>query len=487
MKVKTLRQRHPDHDAERLARHRALYEGGRSWRALLETWLPQHDTETDARWKARKAHATYTNHVGAIVDFFASHLFSEALALGDLEDAWLQAWTADVDQAGTSLTDWWADLFLDAMVGRRAYAWVNLPAAGAQAFDNLGDQLKSGALDAYLVPLEEERVIWAERKGGQLQWLLIEDLVEERAGVEADAAKVWRWTYVDAVVIRRWEWAPQPGKDSPSDEDDVAELDPISHNVGRLPVIELDLTAGLWALSKLAEPALAHLRARNDLSWALHMGANPLLVIKSKGGTDSPVLGSGYFLQVGENDDAKYVEPSGSNYQILAEDVVRLREELYRTVQQLAQAADSDATRTRMSGESKQADWQAEEIILAAYAARVKAAVKEAVELVAQIRQLDIDVQVNGLEGWHTEDLAGELEAMAMAVDAMALSPRFRKEAAKLQAERVLGDRVPAEILEQIRKEIDAAVVDDPAPYVPPGPSDDDDEDPDADGDAGEV
>lgn len=480
MKVRVLRQRHPDHNDERLRRYRALYEGGERWRGLIDTWLPKHDVETDARWKARKAAATYTNHVGAIIDFFGSHLFSEALAVGGVEDEWLSGWLGDVDQAGTSLTDWWADLFGSAMIGRRAFAWVNLPAVAGE-FGSLGEQLEGGALDAYLVPLEPEQVIWVERRGKRILWLQVEEVVEERSSVEASAERYWRWTYIDDTVIRRWEWRPQEGKTEPRDEDLVVELDPIQHGFGRIPVVELDLTAGLWALSKLAEPAVAHLRARNDLSWALHLGANPLLVVKSKAGAEAPVLGAGYYLRVGQDDDVFYAEPSGANYQILAEDVVRLREELYRTVQQLAQAADSDATRTRMSGESKQADWQAEEIILAAYAARVKDAVREAVEIVAQVRKLDTaELQVTGLEGWHQEDLAGELEAMAMAVDARALSPTFRRATAKLQAERVLGDRVTAEELEAIRKEIDEAPVDDPAPYVPPGrnpPPDDDDDD----------
>lgn len=473
MKVKVLRQRHPEHDAELLERYRALYEGGEAWRELIDHWLPQHDSELPDRWAARKKFATYTNHVGALCDFFRSHLFSEALALDGVEDEWLSAWVDDVDQAGTSLTDWWGDAFGHAMVGRVAYAWVDLPPRGK--FVTLDDQLAAGALDAYLRLLTPEQVIWVERQGGRIRWLLVEDVLEERPDVAAEVETVWRWTYIDEVEIRRWEWRPRPERPTPLDDDEAEELDPIVHGCKRdgvpcVPVVELDLTAGLWAVAKLAEPAIAHMRARNDLSWALHMGANPILIVRSNAALDAPTLGAGYFLRVpGEQDHVWYAEPSGANYAILADDVRALREELYRTVQQLAQAADSSATRTRMSAESKARDWQATEIVLAAYAARVKSAVRQVVELVAAIRGIDTSkLQVTGLEGWHQEDLATELEAMALALDARSLSPTYRREIAKLQATRVLGDRVKQDVLDKIHDEIDQAPADDPTVWAPP-------------------
>lgn len=469
MKVSTLRQRHPEHPGEVLDRYRALYEGGETWRAYLDYWLPQHDVEPSDRWEARKAHATYTNHVGAIVDFFAAHLFSEALSVDGIEDPWLANWLEDVDQAGTNLTDWISERFIDAMVGRTAYCWVDLPASTGE-FSSLAEQVSAGALDAYLRPIQPEQVIWAERAGKRIAWLMIEEVLEERASVDVDCELVWRWTYIDDHVIRRWEWRPPRGeKRTPYDDEEAVELPPVLHGFGRLPVVELNLTSGLWAVAKLAEPAIAHLRARNDLSWALHCGALPLLVVATKVGVERPVLGAGYYLKTGPDDRVYYAEPSGSNYAILAEDVGRLREELYRTVQQLAQAADSSAMRTRLSAESKDRDWQAAEIVLAAYAARVKDAVREIVGLVAGIRKLDTtELQITGLEGWHQEDLATELEAMAMALDARAMSPRFKREAAKLQAERVLGGRVRPEVMDEIRQEIDAAPADDPSPWAPP-------------------
>src|SRR5690606_36977199 len=110
------------------------------------------------------------------------------------------------------------------------------------------------------------------------------------------------------------------------------------------------------------------------------------------------------------------------------------------------------------SAESKERDWQAAEIVLAAYAARVKEAVRGVLDLVAFVRRLDVsELQVTGLEGWHQEDLTTELEAMALASDARVLSSTFKREIAKLQASRILGGRVKQDILDAVHTEIDGA------------------------------
>lgn len=476
MKIKDLRRRHPDHLGSDLTRYRALYAGGKAWRAQISAWLPKHDTEPDARWTARKAEATYTNHAGAIVDFFGAHLFSEPVSVDLGEKAtgsdaeWLTGWIDDVDQVGTSLTDWLHEhLFTDAMVGRVSYAWVNLPAR-TREFTDRADQEKAGALNAFLVPIKPEQVVWAEWEGARLRWLLLEDIVESRQDAASPVVRVWRWTAIDDKVVRRWEWTPAPGReDGPRDDEDAAEIDPVAHGCPTgIPVVGLCLKPGLWAMSKLADPAVAHLRSSNHLDWFLSLSANPLLCVESNADTESPVLGTGYFIRHGLGGEVYYAEPSGSFGTILAERITAHREDLYRVVHQLAQAADSSATRTQLSAESKQSDWQAEQIILAAYASAVKDAARRILDVVAAIRQVDLEgATVSGLEGWQQEDVAGELEAMALAIDARTMSPTFRREVARRQARRVLVD-AKAETLDAIDKEINEAPAEDPALYAPP-------------------
>lgn len=472
MKIGILRRKHPGHLGAELRCYRALYQGGEPWRALLDKWLPQHDLEPDKRWTARKNEATYANHAGSIVDFFGSHLFSEPVSVDygkDRDEPWLTKWIANVDRVGTSFTDWLRALFNDSQVGQTAFAWVNLPARNGVTFDSLGAEQNAGALDAYLIPIQPEQVVWAEWRGAALEWLLLEDLLEERAGPADAVVKTWRWTAITRTHIRTWTWMPNEGRTEPTDEDDAVEQDAVEHRIGRnhpggrLPVIDLCLPAGMWALRKLADPAIKLLRADNQLGWLLSICANPLLHVADDRETATPTLGAGYFLKTSANGSVQYVEPGGASAVQLADRVTHAREDLYRVVHQLAQAADSNATRAKMSGESKQSDWQAEQIILAAYAALVKDTARRILDLVCEIRGIDSAAfAVGGLEGWQQEDLAAELETMALAVDASRRSPKFQKELAKRQAKRVLVD-VEQEVLDEILTEIDES------PEVPDG------------------
>ena len=460
--VKTLDQRHPQYDHARLERNRALYCGGEEWRELVEWWLPRHPEEADESYAERRKRALYENHVGPIVDTLAAFVFSEAPRVDGLTDAWWSGFLASVDGKGTGLAPWFRDRLVDLLVERRTYVWVNLPARSPDAPppDSRAAEEASGLLDAFLVWVSAEHVIdWARDERGRLRWLMIRDCVEERATIEDERSKVTRWTYIDAQVIRRWTWKPTASQAAPLLTDEAEEQPPILHGFGALPVAELELTEGLHALGKLHDPAVAHLRARNDLSWALHRAAHALLVIKAKWNDGRPTLGPGYYLPLGQGDEAEYVEPSGANFTILAQDVKDLREELYRVVQSMAQGIDASASRSAQSGDSKGQDWKAMEIVLSAISAVMTDAIAKVLRLVAVARRTQVDPVVTGLDGWDEEDLETWLKSAALATDAHRMSPTFSKLVAKRQARRILQDDDETE-LAAVEKEIDAAEVD---------------------------
>lgn len=468
MKIKLLRQRNPAYNGSRLEECRALYEGGELWERVRRRFIPQQQLETDDEYNKRLAQATYTSHTGAIVDLLAAFLFVEPPTVADAPSTWWDGWQKNVDRAGSSLAWWARSVFVDAMVGRRAWAFVNLPAAEPAEYADQAAQEKAGALDAFLVALAPELVIdWGFDASGQLAWVMVEDEICERTSVEMARTKILRWRYIDGTAVRTWHWTPTPEKPTPNDDDDAPEQAVVRHGRGRCPVARLELPPGLYALGKLRDPAIDHLRARNGLSWALDLGAHPLLTIMAKDRI-TPALGPGYHLNLGIDEKAAYAEPGGACFQLLADDVGRLREDLYRVVQQMATAADPKATAAKQSGESKDRDWQAAEIVLAAYAELVLDWLRKVLVLVAETRGEDATgLTVAGLTGWQSDDLATWLEQAAQAIDARMFSPTFRKTVAKREAARLLGDEDP-KVLETIRNEIDAADATDPAPYAPP-------------------
>ncbi len=355
---------------------------------------------------------------------------------------------------------WFRELFLEAQIGQCGYAWVNLPArAPGVTYGSRADEEAAGLLRPYLVLLTPEQVIdWEEDERGRLMWVMVRGVDERRERVEDSRLRVHRWTWIDATTIRRWEWrSPSEDQPDPKPEDTAAELAPVQHGIGRLPVVRMALPSGLWALNKVADPAAALTRRSNDLDWSLHRAAHALMAIHSKWGDEEPVLGPGYYLKLGIDDRVEYAEPSGVSFEAQAAHEAALREELYRVVQQMAVSADADATRTRASGESKARDWQALEIILSAYGELVRATMHEVLEVVAAARHDEVpDLAVKGLDGWNLEDLPTFLQG-ALVGRGLVKSETFARTIAKRVVTRLLQDEVSPETIEEIVEEIDAA------------------------------
>jgi len=438
----------------------------------------------------RKKLATYTNHAGPLIDKLIAALFSEETSVDDPPER-VSELMIGADGRGTPWDRWWAAATLGALIGRQSWAWVNLPARTEDTIEptSLRDEEQAGLLESFLVLLEPEQVLdWIEDDRGRVTGIMIRWMTSSREGPDSPRLPVYQWTWIDSTRIRRWEWKPPeatPDRE-PTDSEDAGELPEIVHKFGRLPVARLQFPHGLWAMEKIHDPAVTLLRARNDLSWALHRAANALLVIKSKWQGAAPVLGHGYYLQLHRDkqgeDSAEYVEPSGKSFDLLAKDVQALRDDLYRVVDQLAASADSDSTQAPKSGESKRQDWKSLDLILSAYAAIVRSAMEETLQIVAGV---DADpITVNGLDAWNLEDLAEFLEN-ALGAEVLIPSETYKKVIAKRAMRRILGDESDEDTLRTIEKEIDAHDFEPPdimrnLPGMP-GKNDDDDDEGDED------
>jgi len=463
VKIALLNTTHPEQGGARLERLRALYEGGDTWRALLDTWLPQRAVEPPDIYAERRALATYANHAGSIVSVLSAALFAEAPQLSGVDGDYWAALLEDCDGRGSGWARYWRERLNDAQVGRTAYIWANLPArSGGEVAASLADEQRAGLLDAYLVALRPEQVLdwWADDRG-RMTALMVRDVLTRRTGPESGRATVWRWTYIDATVIRRWEWVAKKDQPAPRPEDEATELPPVAHGLGALPVVSMELPHGLWTMGKLEDPAVAALRARNEHSWALHQAANELLTIRSKWGDERIELGHGHYLRLTRDadgaDEAAYVGPSGVAFAYLEKDVQATREEVYRAVQQMALSADSDASASRLSGESKAEDWRALDIVLAAYRDVVLGAMLSVARLIARVRREDpTAIAVSGLDGWQNESLSAFLQAAALAIDAREASPTFRRLVARREAQRLLQDETTPEQLQDVLDEIDS-------------------------------
>ena len=99
--------------------------------------------------------------------------------------------------------------------------------------------------------------------------------------------------------------------------------------LGQTPLFALRIPEGLWMLNRAGSLQLEHFNKSNALSWALTMGLFAMPVVYSDREWNQ-MVGESYYIQLGPEDKFGWTEPEGKVYQIAADNLVRLQEEIYR-------------------------------------------------------------------------------------------------------------------------------------------------------------
>src|SRR6266540_996488 len=134
----------------------------------------------------------------------------------------------------------------------------------------------------------------------------------------------------------------------------------------RVPIFKLQVTEGLWLMNKAALLQLEHFNKSNAMAWALTMGLFAMPVVYSEREWNQ-IAGESYYIQLGPNDRFGWTEPEGKVYQIAADNLIRLKDEIYRVCYLMNQAGSSANGDLRMSGLSKQRDSSVTQEVLRAY------------------------------------------------------------------------------------------------------------------------
>jgi hypothetical protein len=183
---------------------------------------------------------------------------------------------------------------------------------------------------------------------------------------------------------------------------------------------------------------LEHFNKSNALGWALTMGLFAMPVVYSEREW-SQMVGESYYIQLGPNDRFGWTEPEGKVYQIAADNLTRLQEEIYR-VCYLAQAGGSLDKSSVQSGLSKQLDFSITQEVLRAYGDAVKDQVRRVLKGIEAARKDGLDISVTGMDAFDIADFSIELsdaqQLLALGVD----SPTLKKEVSKKLALKYLAD-----------------------------------------------
>src|ERR1700719_2606457 len=423
-------------------KYRVLYSGGESLREHAFEYLVRRNKEPEDVYQERLCRVFYENYIGSTIDWYAATLMRRepSLLFDGASEAGKQFYNEvaeDCDPKGTTLAECFCEQLVNTLVFGKTYIAVDFPRS-SQPAANRAEEDAAGMSRAFLVEYTPDEVInWSHDRDGNLAWIVIRTTcLRQEKITDSGWRRETRWLHYEQQNFRIY--ASVDGGDV---KGEIRSIDHGQHGLAaqaRVPVFQLKVSEGLWLMNKAALLQLEHFNKSNALSWALTMGLFAMPVVYSEREW-SQMVGESYYIQLGPNDKFGWTEPEGKVFQIAADNLKSLQEEIYR-VCYLAQAGGSLDRGASQSGVSKQLDFSITKEVLGAYGDAVKDQVRRVLKAIEAARKDGLDISVTGMGEFDIADFSIELadaqQLPALGVD----SPTLKKEVFKKLALKYLAD-----------------------------------------------
>jgi hypothetical protein len=439
-------------------RYLDFYVGGEQLRQRAGLYLVRRQKEPNEVYQERLWRAFYENYLGSIIDWYAATLFRTEPAIRlDGAGEFYSEFLADADLEGRSFVEFCRKLFIQTLIFQQSYALIDFPRVTAEA-ETRAEEDAMGKSRAYLVNYSPADLInWKLDRRGNFEWVVLR--TESRYQPEfLSGTEVFerRWTYYDKQNFRVYVQTEKRAGDG-SVPAEAALADEGRHGLaelGRVPLVKLEVSDGLWLANKAALLQQEHFNKSNALSWALHMGLFAMPVIYSEREWHQ-IVGEAYYIQLGPEDKFGWTEPEGHVYQLAADNLDRLKDEIYRVCYLMTQAGGREARNLAQSAASKQRDQVVTQEVLRAYGDQVKAFMRQVLRAIAAARHDEVTVAVSGLDQFDVKDFTEELQNAQTLNLLVTRSGTFRNEMQKRLAMKYLEDS-SQEIKNRVAAEIDS-------------------------------
>ena len=450
---------HPEYAAKKAMwrKYRDLYAGGEQLKNNAAEYLTPRQKEPIEVYSERLSKVFYENYVGSIIDWYAATLFRREPELhmeGDNTSArdFFNEFTEDCDLKGTNLSDFFRRQLIETLVTGGSLVLVDFPRQSTKP-GNRAEEDATGTSRAYLVDYSVESLInWSLDSRGNYEWVILRSSYLRKDDEQTDTyRKETIWRYYDKTNFRVYRQTAE--RDAP-----IELIDEGLHALAaqaRVPLFDMRVSEGLWLMNKAGLLQLEHFNKSNALSWALSMGLFAAPVVYSERDW-SQIVGESYYIQLGPNDRFGWTEPEGHVYQIAADNLSRLQEEIYRVCYLMSQAHGSTSSNAAQSGLSKMRDFAITQEVLRAYGDAVKDSLKRVLRAIESARQDGLNLDVSGLDEFDIRDFSTDLEDAVRLLSLNIQSQTLRKQVLKRLAYKYLCD-VRQEVKDQIAKEIDAS------------------------------
>lgn len=452
-------QAHPDYKEQQylFRMYRDLYKGGLTFKQRAAEYLLQRQKEPLDVYAERLQRVFYQNYIGSIVDWYASTLFRREPSIqfaGGIRDgqSFLSNFVEDCDRKGTKIASFFRQCLIDMLVVGETHILIDFPRV-AHTASTRGEEDAAGVSRAYLVQYQAEDLInWSTDEHGEYEWIVLRQKIRRQPKVDSpEVLEETYWRYYDRSEFRVYKRTERSGAEA-----NIHLVDFGAHAFSRdqrVPLISMRVSEGLWLMNKAANLQLEHFNKSNALAWAITMGLFAMPVIYSDREWNQ-IVGESYYIQLGPNDKFGWTEPDGKVYQIAADNLTVLKEEIYR-VCYLSQASGEMVSGHAQSALSKQMDFAITQEVLRAYSTVVKDSIRRVLNAISSARKDDLTISVSGLDEVDIGDFATELEDARSLLQIGIDSPTLKRQVYQRLAVKYLND-ARQEVKDQIAREIDA-------------------------------
>jgi hypothetical protein len=456
-----INREHPEYVLKKAMwkKYRVLYSGGENMREHAFEYLVRRSKEPNDVYQERLCRVFYENYIGSTIDWYAATLLRREPSLifdGTNESGkqFYNEFAEDCDLKGTTLSEFFRQQLVHTLVFGRTYIALDFPRS-SQPAANRAEEDATGMSRAFLVEYTPDEVInWSHDQDGNLAWIVIRtSCLRQEKVTDSGWRRETRWIHYDQQNFRIY--SSIEGGDV---KGGIQLIDEGRHALaaqGRVPVFQLKVTEGLWLMNKAALLQLEHFNKSNALSWALTMGLFAMPVVYSDREWNQ-IVGDSYYIQLGPNDKFGWAEPTGHVYQIAADNLERLKDEIYRVCYLMTQAGGSQPSPLAQSGVSKQRDFAITQEVLRAYGDAVKETIKQVLRAIESARQDGLLIDVSGLDEFDIGDFGNELDDAKKLLELGIGSETLKKQLFKKLALKYFCD-ARQDIKTQIATEIDAS------------------------------
>lgn len=438
-----------------------FYVGGEQLRRNAGLYLMRRQKEPNDVYAERLSRAFYENYLGSCIDWYAATVFRSRPAMefrtaDERARAFYGSFVEDCDCRGASLLDTVREVFIRTLAFGESYVLIDFPKVQGEA-QTRADEDALGKSRGYLVPFSPlDLRNWKTDARGGFEWVLLKTEQSFQEGFDRpEMVKEERWTYYDKTHYR--VYARRKGSVGTAQGDGVVLLEEGLHGLAaieQVPLVRMTVSDGLWLGNKAALLQQEHFNKANALSWALHMGLFAMPVIYSEREWQQ-IVGEAYYIQLGPEDRFGWTEPEGKVFQIAADNLDRLKDEIYRVCYLMTQAGGREARHLGQSGASKKRDFAVTHEVLRAYGGTVKSFLSRIFNLIAAAREDEMTVAISGMDDFDAPNLEEEVDAVRGLRDLGIGSPRLEKEASKRVAMRYLesaSQETKNEVLAEIER-----------------------------------